>query len=188
MSAPGLRKDAVPFENVVVWIAAVFGIISAVGVVVTMLAIATQVLVRWITDYSIPGLVELSQSCLVVSIFCGLGWAGIRGEHVSVRLLTDRLSHRVNHVIDVIVWTGGSIFMAWLTAAAVLRAIESTADGEAGPSVTLVWYLWPWRWVMAVGLAVLTLVALTNLVRAFLGRMPYDSASPVEHAPEEIAR
>ncbi|MGO2111749.1 MAG: TRAP transporter small permease [Pseudoclavibacter sp.] len=189
MTAPGLRKDALPFENAVVWIAAVFGIISATAVVVTMVAIATQVVVRWVSGYSLPGLTELSQSCLVVSIFCALAWAAVRGEHVSVRLVTSRLPQKANRVIDIVVWAVSTLFMFWLTAAAYVRALESTEAGEAGPNISLVWYLWPWRWVMAIGLTVFTLVAITNLIRSLIGRMPYEDAPPEDqgHAYEDVS-
>lgn len=155
-------------ERVIIGLSRVMGVIAASAIVVLMLAIVADVVTRFVTGSSLPAMVELSESALIVSIFFGLAWAGASGAHVSVTLLTDRLGHGLNRGLGIVVWALSGGLVAWLTYAATLRAISATERNEIRMGLVQ-WQMWPLRWVVAVGLAVFFLICIINLVRAVRG-------------------
>lgn len=185
MTAPGTQAP-LPGERLVLLAARVSAVLSALAVVTIMVAIALQVLVRAVWGFTLPGMLEIAQSCLVIAVSFGLAWAAVTGEHVAVTLVTDRLSLRVNRILDVVVWSVSTLFVGWLLVAGTLRALEATERGEQGFGI-ITWYEWPWRWFIAVGFLVLLAVCVMNLVRSVTGRRPYDQVHRGEHslsAPE----
>ncbi|WP_162321111.1 TRAP transporter small permease [Nesterenkonia haasae] len=155
-------------ERVIIGVSRVMGVIAASAIVVLMLAIVADVVTRFLTGSSLPAMVELSESALIVSIFFGLAWAGTSGAHVSVTLFTDRLGKGVNRFLGVVVWGLSGGLAAWLTYATTLRAISATERNEIRMGLVQ-WPMWPLRWVVAVGLAVFFLVCVINLVRVLRG-------------------
>ena len=170
LAAPG---RALPGERAVLVLARVCAVISALAVVTIMVAIALQVAVRALWGFTLPGMLEVAQSCLVIAVAFGLGWAAVTGDHVSVTLLTDRLSVRVNRILDVVVWSVSAVLVAWLAYTSTTRALEATERGEQGFGI-VVWYEWPWRWFVAIGFVVLLLVCVMNVARSLTGARPYD--------------
>ncbi|MFC7402941.1 TRAP transporter small permease [Citricoccus sp. GCM10030269] len=165
-------------ETAVIAVSRVFGILASLAVVVVMLAIALDVVTRWITGASLPSMVEISESALVVSIFLGLPWAAVTGAHVSVSLLTDRLGQRAGRVVATIAWTLCSLTAAWFTWTTCSRALASTGLNEVRMGLVQ-WPLWPLRWVIAVGFLVLTLACVVNLLRINTGRRPFGADGDV---------
>ncbi|WP_299518753.1 TRAP transporter small permease [uncultured Serinicoccus sp.] len=180
VAAPG---RVLPGERAVLVLARVCAVISALAVVAIMVAIALQVVVRALWGFTLPGMLEVAQSCLVIAVAFGLGWAAVTGDHVSVTLLTDRLSVRVNRVLDVVVWSVSAVLVAWLAYTSTTRALEATERGEQGFGI-IVWYEWPWRWFVAVGFVVLLLVCVMNVARSLTGARPYDQ---VDRDDESVA-
>ncbi|NUL45332.1 TRAP transporter small permease [Cellulosimicrobium funkei] len=172
-------------EAVVTAVSRIFGIVAALAVVVVMGAIVADVVTRWITGASLPSMVEISESALVVSIFLGLPWAAVTGAHVSVSLLTDRLGERAGRVMANIAWMFCSVMAAWFTWAAAGRAWGSTQLNETRMGL-VEWPIWPLRWVIVVGFLVLTLTCLVNLLRINTGRRTLGESNdgvPVSTAP-----
>lgn len=166
-------------QNVIIGTSRVLAFISALSVVVLMLAITLDVIVRTATRSSVPGMIELAESCLVIAVFFGIALAGVRGEHVAVTLVADRLGMRANRAFDLIVWALSTVFLAWMVFATIERAIDATDKGEERFGL-IRWPLWPLRWVVVVGFIALLLVAILNLVRTISGRDPVGAASEVE--------
>jgi len=158
-------------EKATIRLGRTLAIISALSIVTLMLAITVDVVFRFISRSSLPGLIELAESSLVIAVFFGLAWAGLRGEHVSVTLLSDRLGSRANHVLDLVVWTLASLFLTWMLYATTVRAISSTEAGEERFGLVR-WPLYPLRWVIVIGIAAFLIVAITNLVRVLGGKQP----------------
>ncbi len=55
----------------------------------------TQVVCRYVLDFSFPWVDELARYCLVWMVFIGMVVALVRGQHVTVDLLLDRYSARL---------------------------------------------------------------------------------------------
>lgn len=171
-------------QRAIIGLSRVFAIISALSVVVLMLSITADVVVRTITQASLPGMIELAESCLVVAVFFGLALAGVRGEHVAVTLLADRLSATWNKAFNLVVWIVSTIFLAWMLFATIERAIDATEQGEERFGLVQ-WPLWPLRWIIVVGFAALLLVAIVNMVRTITRRDPLGAGSELALALEQ---
>lgn len=168
-----------------------------------VLSIATDVVIRNSTGATLPGMLELAESSLVVSVFFGLAFAGVKGEHVAVTLLTDRLNKAWSNIVNIFVWSLSSAFLLWAVYATTLQAIDSTRIREERFGLVR-WPTYPLRWLVVIGLVALLLVALCNLARSIRGRLPmganneieaalradegYESAGEIEHSaiPEQF--
>ena len=163
-------------EKALLSVSRVFGYLGALAIVVLMLAIAVDVVVRFITRASVPGLLEIAETSLVVSVFFGLAWTGVKGGHVDVDLVTSRLGERSARIVRQVIWLLTSGTLAWLAYASILRALQSTGSNETRFGLVQ-WPLAPTRWIIAVGLSLWLLVAITNVVRRFRGRVPWGEDS-----------
>lgn len=176
-------------EKLIVRISQVMGTLAALAIVVLMVAIVIDVVFRYTTGASVPAMVELAESSLIAAVFLGLAWGGVTGSHVAVTLVADRLSPAANRVLAIIVWGASSFFLAWMTYATTLRAISATQRREIRMGLVQ-WPMWPLRWVIVIGVAMLCLVCVANTVRALRSReiLPAGSAGEEEDvaAPVEL--
>ena len=168
-------------ENLIRGVSRLLAILAAASIVVMVLAIAADVVVRNITGGSLPGMIEVAETSLVVSVFFGLAWAAANGDHVAVTLLADRFNQATMQVVNIFVWALSSAFIAWLLYASTLRAVDSTRMLEERFGIVR-WPMYPMRWVLVVGLVALLLVTLMNLARSIAGLAPMGSADQVEAA------
>ncbi|SDH86836.1 TRAP transporter small permease [Agrococcus jejuensis] len=172
MTTSAVERIVRPVDRVVRRIASALAVLAALAIVVLMLAICADVAVRTATGASLPGMVELAESSLVVAVYLAIAWGLVRGEHVVVTLLTDRLGHRANHVLAIIAGVAVVVLLAWATVATAERAAEATRVGEERFGLVR-WPLWPLRWAIVVGFGVTLVVALVQLVDAVRGRLPH---------------
>lgn len=163
------------------------GVIGASAIVVLMVAIVIDVIVRYITGGSVPAMVEISMTALVVSIFFSLAWAGVDAAHVGVTLLADRMGPRTNRIFGLMTWGLGSFLTGWFVVATAERAFTATEAGETRMGL-VEWPLWPLRWVIVAGFLSFLFVCLVNLARVARGHpamgeeAPYtaDTHSPID--------
>lgn len=159
-------------ERALMFMSRVLGIIAALAIVVLMLATVTDVTVRWITKSSVPGMMELAESSLVISVFFGLAWTAMQGGHVSVSLLTDRLGERSGRIVAVLMWATSVALLGWFTYATYMRAVQSTQMNEIRFGLVQ-WPMYPLRWVITIGFFCWLIVAIVNLVRVIAGKPAY---------------
>ena len=183
MSAPGLKDDPIRgVENVVVWAAAVSAMIATLATLGIVAAFVGSVVARWLgSPFDVTNVVS---GLLVTATFAGMAWTTVRGEQVSVQVVTERLGAKANRILDIVIWSLGSGYLLWLLWASVDRAIsrtwpvpETVIDGVGLAP------LWPWRWVFAAALLPFLLVVLLNLVRSIIGRRPYDDVMQFDDFP-----
>lgn len=82
-------------EKVAERIAIPLGILASASTIVMMLGISADVVYRNVAGRSIPGVLELTESALVATVFFGLAYAGTSGSHIAVDLLVRRFPRRV---------------------------------------------------------------------------------------------
>lgn len=119
-----------------------------------MLGIVADVVRRTITGRSIPGMIELIETFMAIEVFLGLAHAEATGVHVRMSLGTNAMPFAVRRVVKsfgMFVCVLGSVWFTW---ASTLRALEATAVGEVKPGL-LRFPVWPARWAIAIGFAVL---------------------------------
>jgi TRAP-type C4-dicarboxylate transport system, small permease component len=156
---------------------AVFGVVAAGSLVVLMMATVVDVLVRWVSRASLPGMLEVAETALVVAAFFGVAWTSVQGGHVAVSIVTDRLSPMAGRVVDICVWVFSAGLLGWMTYANLARATLSTSLKETRFGLVQ-WPVWPMRWVIAIGLALWLIVAIANVARTLRGRLPSGEESP----------
>ena len=78
------------------------GAIATIFIMAIMVLTVSDVLLRFFFNRPIPGSVELCQYFIVVGGFLGLAWCAIKGGHVKVGMIIDRLSPRSQSVVDCI--------------------------------------------------------------------------------------
>lgn len=141
------------------------GALGAIATVVMMVATTVDVLSRNLIGPSVPGLMELSATLLVATVFLGLAYAGAANAHVSVDLITSRLPLGVARRLAGLMWLIGAAMTVWFVWATAKRAISSLSMGETTVGI-IDWPLWPARWIVVIGFAAFVLIALVN---AYLG-------------------
>ena len=179
---PALAAAAPPassaFDRGLRRLSAGLGVLAATALVVLMLATVVDVLVRWISRASVPGMIEVAETALVASVFLGLAWTSMQGGHVAVTIVTDRLRPTLARIVSTLIWLLNAGMLAWMSWACVLRAVQSTSLNETRFGLVQ-WPVWPLRWIIAIGLILWTVVALVNLVRVLGGRTAYGEDTEV---------
>lgn len=151
---------------------AVLGIVAAAALMVLMMATVVDVTVRWVSRSSVPGMIEIAESALVISAFLGLAWTSVQGGHVAVSLVTDRLRPRAAHAVSIILWTLNTALLSWMSYATFTRAQLSTSLSETRFGLVQ-WPVWPLRWVIFIGLIMWAMICLNNLLRVLSGQAAF---------------
>ncbi|OAV62092.1 TRAP transporter small permease [Enteractinococcus helveticum] len=168
-------------EKLIRGIARTLAVLSAVAIVVMVIAIAIDVFVRNSTGASLGGMIEIAETAMVTAVAFGLAWAGVNGEHVAVTLVTDRFGPRLAKITNIFVWLVVAAYTAWLSYANILRSIDSWESKETRFGLVQ-WPMYPMRWVLTIGIISLFVVAVVNLVRTLKGQEPMGFADEVQAA------
>lgn len=140
-------------------------LLGGVAAAVLAINVILDVVGRSFFAKPLPGTLDLTTyAWMPTLVSLGLGYALLRGEHIRVSLLTAAASPRVQRAIEI-------VGMAFITAVAVAlayygaqKAINAGSYGES--AVGTPWLtIWPFRWVVVVGLAGLALQGLAQFVR-----------------------
>jgi TRAP-type mannitol/chloroaromatic compound transport system permease small subunit len=141
-------------------------VVGGIATVCLMLNIVIDVIARNFFDRPLPGTLDLTQFVWMPSLVAlGLGYALLRGEHVRVNLLTAPTGPLVQRIIEVV----GMVFTLGTTAAFIWFGTDRAAAAMEldERAVGTRWLqIWPYRWVIVVGLIGLLLQAFAQLLRA----------------------
>ncbi|GAA1127609.1 TRAP transporter small permease [Citricoccus alkalitolerans] len=161
-TTPTARRPGV-LRRIARGIAVPLGALASLSTIAIMIAIAIDVIVRNTSGQSVPGLLEMSESALVATVFLGLAYAGVTNSHVAVDLLTEALPRAVSRVLIGVAWIIGVLVSAGFVLATFERAVESTVSNELRQGL-VDWPLWPSRWLVVIGFAAFLVVAVVNVV------------------------
>lgn len=162
-------------------IATPLGILASISTIVMMLGVSADVAYRNIRGESISGVLELSETALVATIFFGLAYAGTSGAHVSVDLATSRMPKPLARLSLLTAWLLSCVILVWLVYATFGRALTSFERNEIRMGLVN-WPLWPARWFIVVGFAALTVVAVANVLRLLRNRPLLGEEDPAAEA------
>ena len=149
-------------------------VIAASLTMLLAISITTDAVARFITNRSIPGMVEVSETLLVALVFLAFGYCAYSGAHIALTLLTDALPGRITAVLRAVAFTLVALLLVWMLWATGTRALDSFTGGEYKFGLAR-WPLWPARTLIVVGLALtlpVYIVAIWNNVLIALGRKP----------------
>jgi TRAP-type mannitol/chloroaromatic compound transport system permease small subunit len=144
---------------------AVIGGVATVGL---MLNIVVDVIGRYFFNRPLPGTLDMTQfAWMPMLVSLGLGYALLRGEHIRVNLLTAPTGPRTQRIIEIV----GMVFTLGTVAMLIWFGSEKAADamGFGEKAVGTPWLaIWPFRWVITLGLVGLLLQAFAQLLRAIV--------------------
>lgn len=134
-------------------ISGVTAIIASLCTFSLAIAITTDVVSRTVTGRSLPGLVEVSETLLVMLIFLGMAFASYTGGQISVDLVTGSLPKQVSAWVRSVGDVITLVVLVWLVAATWTRALDSIVGGEFKFGLVH-WPLWPARTSIVLGLLI----------------------------------
>lgn len=140
-----------------------FAVVGALAAVVLMLGISADVGRRYFVGSSILGMLEVSETLMVLMVFLGMSYAEHTKTHVRMTLLTSRLPLRMAAVLRLTAFVISTWIIGWMAWQTTMRARSSIQMGEFGMGV-LQLPLWPARAAIALGLAAATVQLIIRIV------------------------
>ena len=167
-----------------------FGYIGSYGgaaaVLIMTLLITVDVLGRFFLGQSTGVANEISYYLLAAVIYLGLVHTQRRGKHIRVTILTDRLSTRKRQLVEMLLVTGTSVFMGWLTCLSIFPVMDSYS-GNVTSVTPLNTPLWIPRLLLPVGLGMFTIELTINAVKLIQARFFGRASGEEIQIPSHIA-
>lgn len=161
----GPRVSDKPFvSRAVASLSQALNIGAVIALVLMMLLSVADIFLRNSIKYAIPDSQELVQYLMICVGFWAMAWRAVKNGHVAVDLLVNRFSPRTQAVFDCITYflgLGVCALISWrsfLEVPIVFRLNQS--------SIYLHVPVYPFYFILALGIAVLCLVMLTQLIQS----------------------
>jgi TRAP-type C4-dicarboxylate transport system permease small subunit len=160
-------------DRLVNTIAAGLALIGGAGVVIMLVHITGYVALRLIVSAPIPATVEIVSSYYMVMIaFLPLAWAERRGEMISIEVFSGLYRGAVRRGVDVFVAVVTAAVYLVLTYTTWLVALKEFEAGSFVISLNVAIPTWPSYFLLPVGFALATVVALYRAAQAASGSAP----------------
>lgn len=159
------------------------GVGAGIALVMMMLHITAEVIARYVFGSPLHGTVEIvSTYYMVAVVFLPLALIERVNSHIIVELLSKHFPQRSQEILIAVVALVSALFFAafaWQTWGDALQKYEIGEEALGTVSVTV----WPTRFYVPIGCALLTLVLIHKAVRLFRGdnsvlRSPLAEATP----------
>ncbi len=140
---------------------------AAIMTVAMMLLVTVDVAGRGLFGSPITGTVEIASAyCMVAIAFLPLGLITLRREHIVVGIFTERMPRRWRSAIDAAAAVVTLVYSATITWQALIIAVDKTGIREAREAGLGLIEIWPARWLVAAGFA---LMACCMVIRLSMG-------------------
>jgi TRAP-type C4-dicarboxylate transport system permease small subunit len=150
-------------EKIVRWIIEGSGIVGVVILIAMMLMTVADVILRYFFRRPIIGSMEISVALMVCVVFLGIGWCALNDGHISVDIITGKLSKRGRALLngfDNFVTMALALMIAWRSFVEAL----SVKDMEvASPILSIPRY--PFVFVTSFGFLLLFFAALILIIK-----------------------
>ena len=140
--------------------------LSTVSLVVLMVGGFGDVFLRAVRGRGLVGVVEVSESLLVIAAFLGMGLAQQTKSHVATSLVTDRVQPRKQSAMRLVASVISLVFVLVLLEPTAHRAYTAILEGEYRFGIVKV-PTWPGRLAVSLGLFFLLLEVLRDAARYF---------------------
>ncbi|WP_102223543.1 TRAP transporter small permease subunit [Acidimangrovimonas sediminis] len=147
---------------------ALCGLIAGLMTFAVMCLVCANVLMRYAFNAPIPGTLELTESALPIMIFLSVALTQHGGGHIKVTLLTQHLSPIPRRALQVFAMAAGAVVFGWAAWAGWEMAMKAYSYGELERGA-ISFPLWPVKFVVFFGLALLAVQFLIDAVLAALG-------------------
>ena len=119
-------KKLLKIVNSASWGAA---LISTGALAVMLVTVVANVVGRRFFHHPIAGTTELTEMAMICIVFLALAWCAVERAHISVGVVVERFSPRVQAIVDSITYLAGlglCIIIVWQT---ILKAIDVQERG-----------------------------------------------------------
>jgi len=137
---------------------------SAIFLVMTLLVV--DIILRNLFRSAILGATEMVEMGMVLIVFCGFAYTQVEKGHVHVTMVTDRLPHRVRHGLECLVMLF-TVVLSYLTTVSSFKTAAKFYSEKAATAVLNISSA-PFAYVMAVAMAVFTLVLFFEALESFM--------------------
>lgn len=145
--------------------ATICGVLSATAIVLMTSGIAIDVLLRTISGHGLTGVIEAVDPILVCVAFFALSVTELKGEHVALTMVTDRIKPAIRYALIAFGVLLCIVFTIVLLASGAFEAIQSSLNNEIRAGVVRI-PLWPARIAVALGAFALLLQFIVTLIDA----------------------
>ncbi|MEC9433923.1 MAG: TRAP transporter small permease [Pseudomonadota bacterium] len=138
--------------------------VAGAAMVLMMLQVSADVLLKYFANQPIPGTLEaVSSYYMAAMVFLPLGAVTRDGDHLEVELFTQGLSPRRLAMFQAFGALIGAIYVGVMLNEGIGKALHATRIGEVWETAT--WYMpiWPSRWCMPAGCALMFTYLLLQL-------------------------
>jgi tripartite ATP-independent transporter DctM subunit len=139
-------------------------VLSRIILALMVLLITSDVVLRYIFNRPIRGSYELIELMLVLITFLALAYTQMKKDHVSVTLVTEKMSPRNVFILESGAYLFCFIIFSLIIWQSMVRAEVLRAEGTS--SDLLLIPLYPFMWVVALGSMILCLVFLKDFLKA----------------------
>lgn len=130
-----------------------------------MLHVTLDVILSQFIAEPLPGTVEIVSAYYMVGlVFLPLAFVELKNEHIHVDVIHSRLPDRSKTILDVLALTLSTIYLGLMTYRTWFDALEKFEVGEYSMGMVSI-PLWPGRFFVPIGCAILTVALLLKLIR-----------------------
>ena len=119
-------------------------------VVVMMITISFDVAMRYLFNAPTTWSFEVNRYMLIMVVFLGGPWTLAAGGHVSVDLVTERVSLKKKAALELVTSIMASLYMLMFTVESARFTWDAFANGTRSTEY-LAWPLWPVRMFLVIG-------------------------------------
>jgi len=142
-------------------------LVGGLGMLMSMFLGVADIVGTQILLIPVPGPRELTESTMVLIVFGALAYAQIRRAHIRVELFYFQMPPRIRATMDVITDLAAIAFFGLILSEAFSEARYSLQIGEATDGL-IRFPLWPARFVLAAGCALVIVQLLLHLFQDFI--------------------
>lgn len=137
-------------------------------IILMMIHVCADIIGKFVFNFPIEGTLEIVSGYYMVGvIFFPLAYVSHHEGHIKVELFTQHMRPRPLAWLEAVIGIIGFVFMAWFCWQAVAESIHSTVEGEQWETADDLVTIWPSRWVMVVGIVLMTVYLLFRIVDEF---------------------
>lgn len=131
-------------------------VVAGIALMLMMTHVVFDVIGRVVFNHPFNGTTEIvSGYYMVAVIFLPLGFVTHHEGHIKVELFTRNLSPRRLAWLEAAIGTACGLFLVWFTWESSVSAYNSFEAGEQWETAADLVTIWPSRWILPIGLAVM---------------------------------
>ena len=165
------EKVIYPFNKYLIYIGMV---LVFVMMVLTVVDVIGRKFVGVVPGFQpIPGSYELTEFMLVALVFTALGYAQIKGDHISIDILTSRFPKRAQNILDTIVYLGSAAMAVIVGWRGFVHAERLTRQGDY--TAVLQIPIYPLLYLLGVGMMIFALALLLSSLQSLTKAVKHES-------------